>query len=48
MSQELKERNKEIYNDSKIMSMVDLVAKYRRNSSVLWKIIKREKGKEAK
>jgi Mor family transcriptional regulator len=47
MSQEKTERNQALYNDSKLMSIVDLVAKYRINSSAILTIIKRYKRMEA-
>ena len=41
------ERNQALYNDSKTgLSVVDLVAKYRIDSSVVTRIINREKNKE--
>ena len=47
MSQEKVERNKALYNDFKTgLSIVDLVAKYRINSSVIYDIIKREQLKD--
>ena len=48
MSQEKKVRNQEIYDDYRVgVSIVDLVAKYRINSSAILTIIKRYKNMEA-
>jgi Mor family transcriptional regulator len=48
MSQEKTERNQALYNDSKTgLSIIDLVAKYRINSSAILTIIKRYKNMEA-
>jgi Mor family transcriptional regulator len=47
MSQEKTERNQALYNDFKTgLSVVDLVAKYRIDSSVVTRIIKREQLKD--
>jgi Mor family transcriptional regulator len=47
MSQEKKVRNEALYNDFKTgLSVVDLVAKYRIDSSVVTRIIKREQLKD--
>ena len=47
MSQEKVERNLALYNDFKAgLSVVDLVAKYRIDSSVVTRIIKREQLKD--